>query len=197
MEGSWHIYRPGETWQKPERQARVVLETDAYIAICFNAPVVELLTAKDVERHPILQKLGPDLLREDFDFDVVLVRLRERSELPIGVALMRQHLLSGIGNVYKSEVLFLCKTSPFVAVSEINDRDLKLLISKARELMHQNLEGKPRTTRHSLDGGRFWVYGRSGRPCRRCGTLVKMQRQGDEARSTYWCPSCQSPATSS
>lgn len=191
MEGSWHIYKPGIPWQKPERQARCVIETDEYIAICFNAPVVELLTAKGVQRHPHLQTLGQDLLHEDFNFDDVLKRLRGRNELPIGVALMRQYVLAGIGNVYKSEVLFICKTNPFVTVASLTDRELKLLISKARELMHLNLEGKPRDTRRALDGQRFWVYGRSGRPCRKCGTLIKMQRQGDEARSTYWCPSCQ------
>jgi endonuclease-8 len=131
------------------------------------------------------------LLHDDFDFEAVLARLRERNELVIGVAVMRQHLLAGIGNVYKSEVLFLCKTSPFIPVGRLSARELKLLVSKSRDLMKLKLEGKPRDTLHALDGERTWVYGRSGRPCRTCGTLIKMQRQGDEARSTYWCPQCQ------
>lgn len=191
MEGSWHIYKPGVSWRKPERQAKVVLETDEYIAICFNAPTVELLTETGIKRHRVLSKLGSDLLKEEFSWDETLKRLREQQDKPIGEALMRQNILAGIGNVYKSEVLFLCNADPFRAVAEYADHDLKVIVQKARELMHQNLQGKPRTTRHSLDGGRMWVYGRSGRPCRKCGTFIKMRRQGLEARSTYWCPQCQ------
>jgi endonuclease-8 len=191
MEGSWHIYKPGIPWQKPEVQARVVLETDGYIAVCFNAPTVELLTETGIRRHRVLSKLGPDLLKDDFEWNETLQRLREQGEKPIGEALMRQNIVAGIGNVYKSEVLFLCHADPFRAVAEYSDHDLKIIVQKARELMKLNLEGKPRTTRFSLDGGRMWVYGRSGRPCRKCGTIIKMRRQGLEARSTYWCMRCQ------
>jgi len=191
MEGSWHIYQPGVPWQKPERQAKVVLETQSYIAVCFNAPTVQLLSAIGVKRHPILEKLGPDLLKEDFDWLETLRRLRARETSPVGVALMRQNILAGIGNVYKSEVLFLCQSDPFRAVSEYSDRDLKTIVQKAQELMRANLQGKPRATRFTLDGQRLWVYGRSGRPCRKCSTTVHMRRQGLEGRSTYWCPKCQ------
>lgn len=191
MEGSWHIYKPGVPWQKPERQARVVLETDEYIAVCFNAPTVELLTETGIKRHRVLSKLGPDLLKDDFSWDETLQRLREQQDKPISEALMRQNILAGIGNVYKSEVLFLCHANPFIRVAEYSDHDLKVIVQKARELMKQNLGGKSRTTRHSLDGGRVWVYGRSDRPCRKCGTAIKMRRQGMDMRSTYWCPKCQ------
>jgi endonuclease-8 len=196
MEGSWHIYKPGVPWRKPERQARVVLETHEYIAVCFNAPTVELLTATGIKRHRVLSKLGPDLLKNDFSWDVTLQRLREQQEKPIGEALMRQNILAGIGNVYKSEVLFLCHADPFLAVREYSDHDLKVIVQKARELMKQNVQGRQRTTRHSLDGERMWVYGRSGRPCRKCGTPIKMRRQGLEARSTYFCAPCQQSAHS-
>lgn len=191
MEGSWHIYRPGEKWQRPSRQARAVLETDAFVAVCFNAPVVELLTAKGVQRHPTLSRLGPDLLAEDFSVDQALQGLRTRNDAPIGEAVMRQDTMAGVGNVYKSEVLFLCRANPFVLVRDFSDHDLKAIIVKARELMKQNLTGHERTTRHSLDGGRLWVYNRSGSPCRRCGTTIRMRRQGMDGRSTYWCPKCQ------
>lgn len=191
MEGSWHIYKHGVPWQRPERQAKVILETDEYIAICFNAPTVELLTETGIKRHRVLSKLGPDLLKDNFSWDETLQRLREQQEKPIGEALMRQNILAGIGNVYKSEVLFLTHSDPFVAVAEYSDRDLKVLIQHARELMKQNLAGSLRTTRHSLDGQRMWVYGRQGRPCRKCGSSIRMRRQGLEARSTYYCPQCQ------
>jgi endonuclease-8 len=191
MAGSWHIYRPGESYQKPERQAKAVFETAAMVAVCFNAPVVALLTQREITRHPVLQRLGPDLLHSTFDGNEACRRLRERNELAIGVALIDQGALAGIGNIYKSETLFLCRMNPFRAVQAIPDPQLQELISKARELMMANLGSFPRTTRHALDGQRLWVYGRSRRPCRRCGTIIRMKRQGTDARSTYWCPHCQ------
>ncbi len=191
MEGSWHIYKPGVPWQKPERLAKAVIETEEYIAICFNAPRVELLKPMEIRSHRGLSTLGPDLLKDDFDLDQVLVNLRGYNHAPIGVAVMRQNALAGIGNIYKSETLFLCGTNPFVTVTSLSDRDLKLIVQKARELMKRNLSGKQRTTRNSLDRQPFWVYMRHGRPCRKCTTEIRMRRQGLDGRSTYWCPRCQ------
>ena len=191
MTGSWHIYRPGERWQKPERAARAVLETEDFVAVCFNAPVVELLAVGGVERHEGLRRLGPDVLKADFDADEARRRLRERGELAVGDALLAQSALAGIGNVYKSEVLFLCRTDPFVAVSTLDDGALDRLVAKARELMGKNLEGLPRRTRAALAGPRYWVYGRGGEPCLTCGTLVRVRRQGLAGRTTYYCPQCQ------
>ena len=157
----------------------------------INAPVVELLRAGGAARHPQLRALGPDLLKADFDPDEAKRRLRARGDQTIGEALMAQAALAGIGNVYKSEVLFLLKTSPFARVDALSDATIDALVAKARELMAQNLEGKPRTTRNALSGDRTWVYGRSGMPCYLCRTLVKMRRQGLAGRSTYYCPVCQ------
>jgi endonuclease-8 len=194
MTGSWHLYRKGERWQRPERQSRLALEAGELVAVCFNAPVVELLRAGGAERHPELRALGPDLLKDDFDPEEAKRRLRARGDQAIGEALMVQAALAGIGNVYKSEVLFLLKTNPFVHVDTLSDAALDALIEKARELMAKNLEGAPRTTRHALGGDRVWVYGRSGMPCYRCRTLIRMRRQGLAGRSTYYCPVCQSVA---
>ena len=191
MTGSWHIYRPGERWQKPERAARAVLETEDFVAVCFHAPVVELLAAGGVERHEGLRRLGPDVLKSDFDPEEARRRLKERGELAIGDALLAQSALAGIGNVYKSEALFLCKTDPFVAVSTLADATIDGLVAKARELMGKNLEGLPRKTRTALTGPRYWVYGRGGQPCLSCGTLVRVRRQGVAGRTTYYCPRCQ------
>jgi endonuclease-8 len=191
MDGSWHIYKPEVPWQKPERLAKAVIATREYIAVCFNAPVVELLTATAMKRHPVLSKLGPDLLKENFDWEEVLRRLRAHDAIPIGEALMRQHILAGIGNVYKAEVLFLCKADPFACVDQYSDRQLKNIVYKAHELLKQNIHGKLRKTRNSLDKQRYWVYERSGRPCRKCGEKIRMRRQGFDGRSTYWCPKCQ------
>jgi endonuclease-8 len=191
MDGSWHIYKPQVSWQKPEQLAKAVIATNEYIAVCFNAPTVELLTETAIKRHPVLSKLGPDLLKDTFNWDEVLRRLRAHDEIPIGEALMRQHILAGIGNVYKAEVLFLCKANPFEPLNKYSDRELKNIVYKAHELLKQNIQGKMRKTRNSLDKQRYWVYERSGRPCRKCGAKIQMRRQGIDGRSTYWCPNCQ------
>ncbi len=194
MSGSWHIYRIGEPWQRPERQARVVIETNEFVAVCFNAPVVELLSPLQLKRNVLLKKLGPDVLAENFDLQEAMRRLRERSHLEIGEALLAQQALAGIGNVYKAEVLFLCRISPFLKVAELSDDNLKALILEAQKWMKANLGGGMRTTRRALIGKKLWVYGRSGEECMRCGELIKMKRQGRAMRSTYFCPRCQKTA---
>ncbi|APR87781.1 Formamidopyrimidine-DNA glycosylase [Minicystis rosea] len=191
MTGSWHLYRPGERWQKPAHQARAVLTTADFVVVCFNAPVVELLAAGGVDRHEGLRRLGPDLLDDDFDPLEARRRLRERGDLAVGDAIMMQSALAGIGNIYKSETLFVCKIDPFVRVADLDDRTLDRIIEEARTLMHRNLDGAPRRTRTALSGPRLWVYDRGGRPCLTCGTLIKVRRQGLAGRTTYYCPSCQ------
>ncbi len=191
MTGSWHIYRHGESWQKPERMALVVLETEKFVAVCFNAPVVELLSPLQLRRNKNLSSLGPDLLAKDFDLEEALRRLRERRGMEIGEALLAQRVVAGIGNIYKCEALFLCRVNPFAKVAELSDEDLKRLILEAQKWMSANLRGGMRMTRPALMGKRLWVYGRSGEPCFKCGAQIKMKRQGQAMRSTYFCPQCQ------
>lgn len=191
MSGSWHIYRHGERWQKPESYARVVLSTADFVTVCFSAPVVDLLAKGGVERHDHLQGLGPDLLKEEFDPVEARRRLRERGDRALGEAVMTQAAVAGIGNVYKSEVLFLLRLDPFAPVSAYDDATLDRVMEKARTLMKQNLQGYPRTTRTALAGPRVWAYGRNGEPCLECGTLIKVRRQGLAGRTTYYCPACQ------
>ena len=201
MTGSWHVYRPGERWQKPERLARVVLATARFVAVCFNAPVVALLSAAELVRHPSLSRLGPDPLSRAFDPAEARRRLRELGDRPVGDALLRQSALAGVGNIYKSESLFLSATNPFRLVRDLTDPELDRLVAKARQLLSENVGAGPRATRPSLTRERTWVYRRNGKPCRRCGTEIRMRRQGAEARSTYWCGTCQpegaSPAEAS
>lgn len=191
MTGSWHVYRPGERWQRPRRQARVVLATEEFVTVCFDAPVVRLLAPAEIPRDRLLAGLGPDILAPDFDLAEARRRLRGLGDLAIGEAVMRQSAVAGIGNVYKSETLFLCGIDPFASIAALSDRALGRILEKARALMQANLRGGPRETRPSLTRERTWVYGRSGRTCRRCGTAIRMRRQGTDARSTYWCPRCQ------
>jgi endonuclease-8 len=133
------------------------------------------------------------VLRPDFDPRIARRRLRTRADLEIGVALLDQTVLAGVGNVYKSEVLFSAGVSPFAPVGELDDDALDRLIATARDLMLRNLGAGGRRTTTGLLPGRLWVYRRAGRPCRRCGTAVRRASQGEQARSTYFCPRCQGP----
>jgi endonuclease-8 len=188
MRGSWRLAR--RTGGRGPL-ARAVLETPDAVAVCSLAPVVELLSPLQARAHPALARLGPDLLTSDFDPAAARHRLRERGPLPIAVALMDQTALAGIGNVYKSEVLFLCGVSPLARVSDLDDAAIGRLIAKAGELLRRNLGAGVRRTTSPLASERLWVYRRSGRPCRKCGTAIARIVQGEQARSTYFCPACQ------
>lgn len=191
MTGSWHIYRHGEKWQKTERSARVVIETSKWIAVCFNAPVVELLSEVRIKRDEHLRNLGPDILSDGFDKEEVLRRIHLHPNLAIGEVLLYQHVVAGIGNIYKSETLFLCHTNPFVVVNNLNEKHLTKIIERARRLMKANLTNAARITRIGPSGGRMWVYGRAGEACFRCGEKIQKRTQGAAQRSTFWCPKCQ------
>ena len=205
MNGSWHVYRTGERWRRPRPQMRIVLETDAYTAVAFNVPVAEFVRASDVSRHPTLGQLGPDLLAASFDVDAAVERLRREETRRIAEALLDQRVIAGIGNVYKSEVCFLCRVNPFDPVAALHDDQLRCLLSTARRLLQANVGPSAtgqivtRRTLRSMPGradpdGKVWVYGRAGGPCRRCGHPIRRGVQGEQARSTYWCPQCAPPA---
>jgi endonuclease-8 len=192
MKGSWHRYRPGELWRLPARRAVCVLETDAAVAVCFDAPVVELLTDADLARHATLRALGPDLLGESPDLEEAVRRLRDRDAVPLGEALLDQRTAAGIGNVIKSEALFMARLDPWAQVRAFSDEDLHAVLGRAAQLLAANTSGGRRViTGRRSPGEALWVYLRAGRPCRRCGTLIRARRQGSQARTTYWCPSCQ------
>ena len=113
MNGSWHIYRPGEPWQRPRRDMRIVVATADFVAVGFNIPVAEFIAASNLARHEELRRLGPDLLSETFDAGEALRRMQERPAQLIADVLLNQRVMAGIGNVYKSEVLFSCGVNPF------------------------------------------------------------------------------------
>jgi endonuclease-8 len=191
MTGSWHLYPTGTTWRRPAWMARAVLETAEVQAVCFAAPVVELLSPREAARHPSLASLGQDVLAADFDAARTRAALRARGRAEIAVALLDQTALAGIGNVYKSEVLFLCGVNPFARVETLADETLDRLVGTARAQMQRNLGPGGRRTTSALANDRYWVYRWGGRPCRHCGTTVRRRLQGEQARSTYWCPRCQ------
>jgi endonuclease-8 len=191
MTGSWHVYRPESRWRAPAHLARAVVRTEAYVAVCFAAPVVELLTAGELRAHVPLQSLGPDLLAPDFDPALARERLRARNDIEVGDALLDQTALAGIGNVYKSEVLFLCGVNPFRKVAHLPDEVLDRIVATAGVQMKRNLGAGIRRTTSGLLAQALWVYEQGGKPCRRCGTAITRRLQGAAARSTYWCPGCQ------
>jgi endonuclease-8 len=201
MNGSWHIYRPHERWQRSRSAMRIVIGTADYVAVGFDIPVAEFLTAREMARHAELRALGPDLLDEGFDGEEAARRLRAMPDRLLGDALLNQHVMAGVGNVFKSEILFVCGLDPFRTIGSLTDRQVSGLIRAARELLQANVldgarvgsatGGSRRTTRRANPEARLWVYGRSGRRCRRCGTPIEYRKQGADARGTYWCPKCQ------
>ncbi len=179
---------PGPLWNP---HVRWLLSTEDKTAVCLDAPTVELLHQKQLPSHPVLSRLGPDLLDKELDTHEILRRLRQQPYTAIGVALMDQEVMSGIGNVYKSEVLFLAGVSPFAAIAALDDARLTQIADLARQLMRRNVGARRRTTPRGRIASHYWVYRRSGEPCLRCGAGVRMQRQNPLARSTYYCPECQ------
>jgi endonuclease-8 len=203
MNGSWHIYRPGERWQRPGSHMRIVLENSEYHAVGFMVPVAEMYTARELERERRIPKAGGDVLSESFDAQAALSRMMACGDDELGNALLRQRVLAGVGNVFKSEICFATGLNPFRRVDTLTEPQAVDVIATAQKLLGANvLEDsgnqivtyrgrKRRTTNESNPGENLWVYGRRGEPCRRCGTPIRRRLQGVDARSTYWCPQCQ------
>ncbi len=183
MNGSWHVYRTGERWQKRRDDMRIVIGADDYVAVAFNVTVAELLDDRALERQNDLRQLGPDVLSPDFDAEEAFRRIRARGEMEMANALLDQRAIAGIGNIWKSEVLFACRVNPFVKVDAVTDEQLRCLIEKARRLLSRSAKAE---TPNDL-----YVYSRGGKPCRRCRTPISSRKQGEGARLTYWCPECQ------
>jgi endonuclease VIII len=190
MRGSWRLQRRTAAARWP-RSARAVIETADVVAVCSLSPVVELLSSSQAAAHPALARLGPDLLGSGVNPEAARRRLRARGDLEIGTALLDQTALAGIGNVYKSEVLFLCGVSPFARVRDLDDATLDRLVARAGEMLRRNVGPSGPRRVPGLTAGRLWVYRRSGQPCRRCGATIQRAVQGEQARSTYFCPGCQ------
>jgi endonuclease-8 len=193
MNGSWHRYRTGERWRRPEARARLVIEVPGAVAVCFDAPVVELFEQRAEALHPALAALGPDLLDPgygDEDAAEAMRRLRDplRADWTISEALLDQRALAGIGNIWRNETLFLERVDPFRQVRDLDEATLRRVVATARRLLVGSAAGAP---------GRLpmAVYRRAGRPCRRCGTVIRSAPLATEIpRTTYWCPRCQGGA---
>jgi endonuclease-8 len=197
MTGSWHLYRPGERWRKPAHLVRALVEVgpapesasradpDGWVAVCFSAPVVELV------RRPAIDHLGPDLCRTDADLSEAVRRMGAVDpSTPLADVLLDQRICCGVGNVYKSEVPFALGLHPLTPVGSLDGDTRRRVVATAARQLQANLTTSLRTTMPGPPGT-VGVYGREGEPCRRCGTPVRRARTGPQARSTYWCPRCQ------
>jgi endonuclease VIII len=203
MSGSWHIYRPGEHWQKPRSAARIVIENADYHAIGFNVPVAEMHSDDSLARDRRFPQATNDLLKDEFDADAALRRVLEQSAEQVGDVLLNQRVLAGVGNVFKSEACFVAGIHPFARVNMLTRAEVQRVIRvAARQLGANVLEDSPdtivtwrgagrRTTHRSNPAESLWVYGRNGEPCRKCGAPIRRRIQGFDARVTFWCPVCQ------
>jgi endonuclease-8 len=191
MDGSWHIYRPGTKWHGgPGYDIRVVLATDDWECVGYRLHDVEFVPTAEEDR--LVGHLGPDVLGPDWDLAEALRRLREHPDEQVGVAILDQRNLAGIGNLYKVEALFLTGIHPWARVADIPN--LEALVERARTLMVANRHHPEQsTTGISRRGQDHWVAGRKGKPCRRCGTPILLGEQGPDTqeRVTWWCPQCQ------
>ena len=193
MDGMWHLYRSGTRWSGgPDHVVRAVLSTHDWDAVGYR--VHDLALVETAHEDELVGHLGPDLLDPAFDRDEALRRLRDHPAREIGVALLDQRCLAGIGNVYKAETLFARKVSPWTPVGDLDDATLASVADTARRFLDANkAHASQNTTGDTRRGHEHWVYGRAGRPCRRCGTTVAQKAQGEPPydRVTAWCPTCQ------
>jgi endonuclease-8 len=185
MRGSWQLYRDGERWRRPAQDAWIALAGNGAEAVNFGGSTMRIAREAQLRRDPRLARLGPDLLADDFDAIVAVARIRgTQPELELGNALLGQRLIAGIGNIFKSEGCFAAQLDPNRSLDSLTDDELISVLETTRALMLEAVETGRQPDR---------VYRKAGRPCSRCGTKILSRVQGDSARTTYWCPTCQPP----
>jgi endonuclease VIII len=194
MDGSWSVVRAGK--QLPRRiqpDVRVLLRTDeGATAYGLLLPVVELLRTS--QEREVVGHLGPDPLRDDWHRDDAVRRMRTDPDRPVVAALLDQRVMAGIGNLWANEISFLRGVSPW---TRVGDTDVEALVDLAATALRRSISGMTGnqvTTGDTRRGESHWVTGRAGRPCRRCGTTIRViaEVSGDpERRRTWWCPHCQ------
>jgi DNA-formamidopyrimidine glycosylase len=193
MEGSWRI-RPAAEKTAGSHKIRLLLANAEWQAVGYQLGITEVLPTS--REGTVVGHLGPDLLDPDWDDDHLaeaIRRLSAQQDRPVGEALLDQRNLAGIGNLYKSEVLFLRGVSPWRATGTLTTEGLEATVTLARRLLDANKARVGQITTGDSGRGKAggtWVYGRRGAPCRRCGTPVR-KKQDDNERITFWCPSCQ------
>jgi endonuclease-8 len=196
MGGAWGVYPRGGRWHRAARRAWLVIRTDEHDVVQFDGPVLELMTDGRTRFDRRIAALGPDLLHDDFDEADYLRRLRaDDPTRAIGEVLLDQRIVAGIGNIWKNEGCFLAGVSPWRRVEQIDDGTALAVVRGIRPLMRASAQRGGRITTFEGDARRnewrTWVHERAGMPCRRCGTSIRSRGQGDDNRTTFWCPGCQ------
>jgi endonuclease-8 len=203
MNGSWHIYRPGERWQQPRVNLRIVIENSEYIAVGFRVPVARIHTALSLARDRKIPQPRLDVLSPEFDVEAAMLRVLAHFNEEIADVLLHQEVLAGVGNEFKSEICFVTGVNPFCKVGALSREQVVALIAAAQRLVAANVledsgdemvtyGGRKRRTTHESDpSASVYVYGRKGEACRRCGELIRRRLQGPDARVTFWCSKCQ------
>jgi len=183
MRGGWHLYRAGERWRRPARDAWIALAGNESEAVNFGGSKMRIVAEGQLERDPRLARLGPDILAEGFEPTAAIARMRGTNpRIELGEALLGQRLVAGIGNIFKSEGCFEAGVDPTVRLGSLDDERLACVLLATRRLMLEAVESGRQPKR---------VYRRGAQPCPRCGATIRARAQGDGARTTYWCAGCQ------
>lgn len=189
MTGAWGVYPRGARWRRAPRRAWLVLRARGQEVVEFDGPVLELMTAGRSRFDQRLAALGPDVLADEFDAARFLRRLREDDPTrAIGDALLDQRIVAGIGNIWKAEGCWGAGIDPWRPLREVGDDEALAVIENLRPRMLAAASARPAGPRTPDDRH---VYNRAGRPCPRCGTAIAARGQGDDNRTTFWCPGCQ------
>jgi endonuclease-8 len=191
LSGVWHLYRTGERWRKPSSQLRVGITVEGFAAVCFGARTVETYREFDTHRHPGYGPCGPDLSAPSVDLRAAVEALCGYTDFdaPIAEALLDQQVASGVGNVFRSEILWAAKQHPFAPVSMLDRADVERIVTIASMVLRDHLD--PDAAAEPVRRSGLAVYGRNGQRCPRCGDTIEVRRLGEQARLLYWCPGCQ------
>ncbi len=185
MTGSWGVYRVGERWRRAPGRAWLVVRSRDHQVVQFDGPLLELITEGRSRFDQRLAALGPDVLAPEFDRELFLRRLRADDQTRgIGDALLDQRNVAGIGNIWKSEGCWEAAVSPWRRVADVADAEALAIVDGLRPGMRES-------ARHGFMRGESRVFRRAGRPCPRCGAKIQARSQGDDNRTTFWCPGCQ------
>lgn len=182
MSGAWHVYRQGSSWRRPRASAWAVLSGGGWDAVQFGGPTLQVMSTPRLRRHPQIASLGPDILAEEFDEDAVVAAMRSDPTRTLGDALLDQHLVAGVGNIFKTEACFAARVDPWQPLGDVSEEELRSVLAAARGLMLE-----------AVKSGRypFRIYRRRQGACPRCRGPISSRGQGDANRITYWCPRCQ------
>jgi endonuclease-8 len=187
--GEWHVYRPGSPWRRSWDQLRASIETDDWVAVCFSSPSVETYRWPDPRRHPGRGRLGPDLASPTADLEeaVELLLAYPEPEARLRDVLVDHHVMVGVGNVYRCEVLWATELSPWAHVGDLSQADAVMIVNTTARLLRA---GRNRS-HHSPARRGPAVFGRNGQGCYRCHETIESRAVGRSGRMLYWCPGCQ------